>query len=222
MKKSVGRDLARRRSGPAATYVAPSASSRRREVRRRVGVGDRAADRAAVAHLRVADLARRRGRSSGTCCAQQVGRLDVVVAGQRADGDVVAGVADVRQVGEAADVDEHGGWARRSFISGSRRWPPARNLASSPCSPSEADRLFGRLGPDVVERGGDHWRAPPFAGRWPWMAAHTFCGHGRHRRRRVTPSADSASTMALMTAGAAPIVPASPMPLTPSGFVGTA
>ena len=27
------------------------------------------------------------------------------------------------------------GWARRSFISGSRLCPPARNLASSPCSP---------------------------------------------------------------------------------------
>ncbi len=35
-----------------------------------------------------------------------------------------------------------------------------------------------------------------------------------------TPSPDSASTMAFMTAGAAPIVPASPTPLTPSGFVG--
>ena len=31
---------------------------------------------------------------------------------------------------------------------------------------------------------------------------------------------DRASTMALMTAGAAPMVPASPIPFTPSWFVG--
>ena len=36
----------------------------------------------------------------------------------------------------------------------------------------------------------------------------------------VTPRPDSASTTALITAGAAPMVPASPMPLTPSGLVG--
>ena len=52
------------------------------------------------------------------------------------------------------------GWARRSFISGSRLWPPARNLASSPCWPMQADRLLGRLGPDVVECCGDHGLPP--------------------------------------------------------------
>ena len=36
----------------------------------------------------------------------------------------------------------------------------------------------------------------------------------------VMPSGDRASTTALMAAGAEPIVPASPMPLTPSWFVG--
>ena len=79
---------------------------RRRQVGGRVGVGDRAADRAAVAHLRVADVA---GgvRQQRHVLGEHVGVLDVVVAGQRADGDVVAGVADVRQVAEPADVDEH-------------------------------------------------------------------------------------------------------------------
>jgi hypothetical protein len=36
----------------------------------------------------------------------------------------------------------------------------------------------------------------------------------------VTPIPESASTTALITVLAAPIVPASPMPLTPSWFVG--
>src|SRR5437867_3462897 len=35
-----------------------------------------------------------------------------------------------------------------------------------------------------------------------------------------TPYGDNASTMALTIAGVAPIVPASPTPLTPSGFTG--
>ena len=36
----------------------------------------------------------------------------------------------------------------------------------------------------------------------------------------VTPNGDRASMMAFMTAGVLPMVPASPMPLTPSGLVG--
>src|SRR6266436_1985279 len=38
--------------------------------------------------------------------------------------------------------------------------------------------------------------------------------------RRFPPYGDSASTIALTIAGVAPIVPASPTPLTPSGFTG--
>ena len=34
--------------------------------------------------------------------------LQVVMTRERADGHVVAAVADVRQVGQPADVDEHG------------------------------------------------------------------------------------------------------------------
>ena len=52
------------------------------------------------------------------------------------------------------------GEARRSFISGRRLWPPARNLASSPCSPMSAIGLLGGLGADVVEGCGDHVPAP--------------------------------------------------------------
>ena len=53
----------------------------------------------------------------------------------------------------------------------------------------------------------------------PWIAFHTLSGLAGIGTS-VTPRPDRASTMALITAGAAPIVPASPMPLTPSGLVG--
>ena len=77
------------------------------QVGRRIGVGDRAADRAAVAHLRIADLAGRVGEQRDVL-GQHVGALDVHVPRQRPDGDVVAGVTDVGQVAQPADVDQHG------------------------------------------------------------------------------------------------------------------
>ena len=51
------------------------------------------------------------------------------------------------------------------------------------------------------------------------MVAHTRSGVAG-MAMSVIPSGDRASTMALTTVGVDPIVPASPMPLTPSGFVG--
>src|SRR5690606_4852547 len=80
----------------------------------------------------------------------------------------------------------------------------------------EADRFLGRTGPDVLELGGDHVLAPFVA---VWMAVQTLIGLAGMGTSR-TPRSESASTMALMTAGAAPMVPASPMPLTPSWLVG--
>ena len=43
------------------------------------------------------------------------------------------------------------GRARRKFIAGIRLWPPARNLASSPCSAFSDKRLLQRRGGDVFE-----------------------------------------------------------------------
>ena len=70
-------------------------------------MGDRPADRAAVAHLRITDLAGGVGEQRDVL-GQHVGALDVHVPCQRADGDVVAGVTDVGQVAQPADVDQHG------------------------------------------------------------------------------------------------------------------
>ena len=111
------------------------------------------------------------------------------------------------------------GWARRSFISGSRLWPPARNLASSPCSPMRLIASSAEPAADVVECCGDHWRAS-FGGSacagWRSTTLSGLAGIGTCDAE----TRQSASTTALITAGAAPIVPASPMPLTPSWLVG--
>ena len=77
----------------------------RGRVRGGIAVRDRAADRAAVANLRVADEAGRLGddRALGP---QELALLDVPVAREGADRDRVPVVLDVGEVGDPADVDE--------------------------------------------------------------------------------------------------------------------
>ena len=53
--------------------------------------------------------ARRSPRAAGSDCAQQRRRFDVAVRRHGADRDRSAGVANVGQVGDAADVDDHAG-----------------------------------------------------------------------------------------------------------------
>ena len=64
-------------------------------------MGDRTADGAAVAHLGVADLAGDAGQQRHVAVEGDRARGDVVVAGQRADRDVVAVVADVGELAPA-------------------------------------------------------------------------------------------------------------------------
>ena len=75
--------------------------------------------------------------------------------------------------------------------------------------------LVGRTGPDVVECSRNH-DAPPVASS---MARRTFFGEAG-MVTSVTPIGRSASTTAFITAGVEVMVPASPMPFTPSGLVG--
>ncbi len=98
---------------------------------------------------------------------EQVAVLDVHVAGERADRDVVAGVADVRQVGDASDVDEHGRLRQTQLHQRQQAVPAGEELGVVAVLTDQADRLFGRTGPDVVECGGNHL-APPAAARTDW------------------------------------------------------
>jgi hypothetical protein len=127
----------------------------------RIGVRDRPADRAPVTHLRVADMA---GgvRQQRHVLVQQIGGLDVAVAGEGADRDVVACVADVRQVADTADIDQHR-WLRQAQLHQRQKAVATREeLGFVTVLPDEADGLFGRTGADVVECCGDHCE-PPWA-----------------------------------------------------------
>jgi hypothetical protein len=121
-------------------------------------VSDRAADRASVAHLRVADL---RGGVRDNCAlfTHESVTLEVVVARERADGDPIALLAHVGEVREPADVDEQLRPREAEFHEREER-VAAGNQLRVVARAEELDRAFDGVGDLVVERGRDH-RAPP-------------------------------------------------------------
>ena len=121
-----------------------------------VAVRDRTADRAAVAHLVVADLRGDRAQHAALAREQVVG-LDVAVPGERADRDVVAGVADVGEVAHPTDVDEHRRRRQPQLHQRQQRHAAGQQLGVVAVLDELRDRAVGRLGTHVVERGGDHF-----------------------------------------------------------------
>ena len=110
------------------------------QVARRVAVGDRATDRAAVTHLRIADVAGRMGEQRHVL-GEHRALLDVHVPRHRADRDVVAGVADVRQVGQPADVDQHARLGEPQLHERQQAVPTGDELGVLAVLADEADRL---------------------------------------------------------------------------------
>ena len=138
------------------TSSASSASARRRQVAGRVGVRERAAERAAVADLRVGH-GRRSPRPAARRAARPAGR-----AARRSAWSSRRSRARRRPRGcRAARRSGRGrparGAASRSRSTGSRLCPPASTLASSPASASARTASSTVVGRDVVERRRDHW-----------------------------------------------------------------
>ena len=110
----------------------PTASSDGRQVAVRVGVGQRAADRAAVAHRLVADAARRLGDDAGSRAGARPTRAMSrcrVTAPITSSSPSRADAASARRC--RAMSTSASGAASRSFIAGSSDWPPAIGLAPS-------------------------------------------------------------------------------------------
>ena len=76
------------------------------KIRGRIAMGQRAAERATVAHLGITNLVGGIGQQ-GNLLFQQRRRLEVMVARQGPDGDLVTTLLDVRKVRDLSDVDEH-------------------------------------------------------------------------------------------------------------------
>src|SRR5437763_15550212 len=144
------------------------------------------------------------------------------MAGEGADGHLAAGLADVAQLDEPADVDEHRRRRQPQLHEREQRVAAGQQLGLVAVLAQELDRLLGRAGPYVVERRRDHpWLLPDrdrLVGAAPVdaarIAAHTRCGEAG-MSMSVTPNGASASTTAFITAGVDAIGPASPMPFPP-------
>src|ERR671918_2671559 len=93
--------------------------------------------------------------------------------------------------------------------------PPGQQLGVVAVLAEQAHGLVDAGRPLVVECGGDH-RASSRASR---IRFHTRSGVAG-MVMSVMPSGARASTMALTTVGVDTMVPASPIPFTPSGLVG--
>ena len=145
--------------GPACHDRAAEREHHRRQVRRGVAVGQRTGERAAVANLRVADFTGR-SREERDVLGEDLAVLDVVVAGEPTDRDVVAGVVDVREVAEAAHVDEHRRGGEAELHERQQRVPAGEDLGVVAVLGEQRDRFVDGVGACVGELGRDHERLP--------------------------------------------------------------
>ena len=188
--------------------LAVERENHRRQIGGGIAVGERAADRASMTDLRVADLPGRVG-DDRTVLPEGGCRGDVLVPRQRADRDRVPFLPDVRQIADTADVDQERRPGDAELHRRDERVPTGEQLRVLPLR-EELDRVIGMLGDDVVEPCRDHRATSSIAVQTRSGVAGSCTS--------VTPRCERASTTALMTAGAAAIVPVSPTPFTPSGL----
>ncbi len=103
-----------------------------RHLRGRIGMGDAAADGAAIANLIMRDIGDG-GLEQGMGGIEPRVVLDVAPAHHGAEPHAIAGDLDPPQLGEFAQVDQQRRrCATRNAIIGTRLWPPASTLASPP------------------------------------------------------------------------------------------
>ena len=156
----------------------------------RIGRVDLTAARAVegvVAAFTGADLAGRVGQHGAGPPEQRIGG-ELRVACERADGDAVAVLPHVAQVVEPADVHQRRG-ARDAELQRGNEGVSAGEEPRVLVAAEEVDRLLHRLGPPVLERGGNH--APALAAA---STARTMWSYPVQRQRlpssarRISPS----------------------------------
>jgi hypothetical protein len=123
-------------------------------------VRDRAADRPAVPHLRIAHLAGD-ARDQRTGPGEDRVEREVVVPAERADRDPVAVLTDVAEVVEPPDVDEQRRPREPEPQQRDQRVAAREHLRV--LAAEQLDRFGDRSGARVLEGGRDHVRAPAAA-----------------------------------------------------------
>ena len=127
-------------------------------------MGQRTADRAAVADLRVADLSGS-VREQRQFAAEQTGLGQVVMAGEGPHSDFAAIVADIRELLEPADVHQDLGHGQAQLHERQQRMPPGQELCLVATLGRQVQGLVHRPGPPVSEGSGDQLTHPSLAAR---------------------------------------------------------
>src|SRR5262249_14730144 len=183
-----------------------------RVIRRGIRMCDAATNRAFVAHLNVADQTGGLGKR-GKPAFDHIGTLNHMMRCQGADSDLPTLFLDVREFGNAADVDQQLGCGQPELHHWNQAMPAGKNFRVACVFLQEVDCVTQRGWDNILELLRDHDAFLPF------KIFQTFSDR-TGISMCVIPNGESASTMALTTAGVDPIVPASPTPLMPSGFTG--
>ena len=132
---------------------------RRRVVGGGIGVGQTAAERAAIADLRIADRCRGLGQH-GTCLLQQRRCGHVVVDGAGADFDRVVLLADPGQARNASDVDQRLRLAQTKLHERDQTVTAGDELPLAIGRAKLRERVVQRRGPAVLECRRYHDRPP--------------------------------------------------------------
>ena len=130
-----------------------------RPVRRRVGVGDGAADRAPVADLRVADEGRRLLEHRVVVADDRV-LVDLPMGRPGADAQVVVGLDDGVHAVDVAQVDEQGRLREPELDQGDEAVAAGEELGLALAVLEDPQRLVQVRRTDVVELAGDHRALP--------------------------------------------------------------
>src|SRR5260370_10575103 len=134
--------------------------------------------------------------------------------GRGPDVQLAAGFADVIQVFERPQIHEMLGRGKAQLHHGDEAHAPGEGLGAAG---EQVQGFIERFGSGVFKFLGDHVRcSSQFFVASNFQIFSGVSGMSMWR----TPSGESASTTELTTAGEQPMVPASPTPLTPSGFTG--
>lgn len=112
-----------------------------------------------MADLRITDMAGSVGKERSRRCQKRTG-LEVAMAGESTDGDVVAGIVDVAQVIEAADIDKNGRRRKTKLHERNQRMTASEQFRFIAVFGESAQRGIDGIGTHVFKGCGDHFAAP--------------------------------------------------------------
>src|SRR5712692_1468165 len=170
-----------------------------------------------VTYLNVANLSSALGQQRANF-SQPVGSFQVIMSGHRSNANLSTFLSNVGEVVDAADVDQDLRCRQPKLHCRNQAVPACEYLCIVGMFGKQCDSFIDRLRRQVIKLCWNHLSLSCFQFTL-LIIRQTFSGLMGMSRWR-TPNGESASTMAPTIAGVAPIVPASPIPFTPSGFTG--